>query len=1182
MKQTIILLYLLLCCSFMEKGSVFALAEDKEIQHGDEPAHSGDYIYFTENKNQWEDHILFKADLPGAKLYMEKNQLTYHFMDAGDLEYMHQCKHTPDCNLSGTIIQGHVFKVKFIGANKNTKVSGACTSPAYKNFYLGNKPSKWASKVSMYREVTYPNLYSGIDMRMYETEGTLKYDFIVEPNADVSDIAIEYDGPDELFLHKGELNIKTSVGTIIEKAPFAYQYINGQEKPVSCRFVLEGNKVRFDFPEGYDKSRELIIDPILLFSSYSGSSADNWGYTATYDKQERLYGGGIVFGTGYPTTTGVYDITFNNGETDIGISKFASIGDDLIYSTYLGGSSSDMPHSLIVNDDLELVIFGTTGSDDYPLTSNAYDNSFNGGSLTTVNDIDFAKGSDIIVTKLNADGTSLIGSTYLGGSSQDGLNLSNDTQINYSDHARGEVILDNSGNILITSSTSSDDFPVSNNAYQQNYGGGTTDACVAKFNPDLSDLLWATFLGGSKNDAGYGLKLENGGSVMVVGGTSSSNYPVTNNVLDDSLGGTVDGFVSRINSDGTALEASSYLGTSGYDQAFLLEIDENNDVYVIGQTDGAYTISDPSIYQVSDGHVFLHKMNIDLDLTYYSTRVGNDTYLSPTAFLVDDCQRPYISVWGGELNTAYGNAPSSSTDNLKVSENAYDKNTDGNDFYFLVLRKDAKDMEYATFFGGTSSEHVDGGTSRFDKKGTIYQAICAGCSGSFPTTPGAWAEDNGSFKCNLGVVKFSFDLSQILAEAAAEPSTTGCNPLLIHFKNTSLAANTFEWDFDNGDISNEENPSYVFKKAGTYNVRLIATHDDSDCAKPDTTYLEIIVKDPIDLDATYQADIDCDNLAVTFTPNMIKQDTLEYKWDFGDGNTSTEVSPVHQYTSPGAYNVVLTLSSVIPVECTDSDSYFEQIVIGDEVSAVTNPPNSGCIPLTVSLTNNSINASEYLWDFGDGNTSTDNLPSHTYNDAGTYEISLIASNTATCNKADTTTVVVEAYPYAEAAFIFEPTFAETNTPIILTNNSTLADTYEWDFGNGTTSTEETPALSYDTDGTYQICLTAINTEGCNDELCQEIIISTSLFIGVPNAFSPNNDGLNDVLYIEGRSGISQMEFSIFNRWGEKVFFTTNPDEGWNGDVKTENQEVEVYNYLLIAILKNGDERKLYGNITLLR
>ena len=299
---------------------------------------------------------------------------------------------------------------------------------------------------------------------MFSVEDKLKYELHLQPNARVKDIKIEYDGLESINILDGDLICNTSFSTTIEHKPFSYQIVDGKLIEVKCHYRLKNNTISFVFPNGYDKSKKLIIDPTLEFSTFSGSFANNFGYTATYDDFGFLYSGSTVFGSGYPTTTGAFQISFSSGTVDIGITKYDTTGTQMIYSTYLGGDSDELPHSMVVNSSNELFIFGTTSSLNFPTTNGAYQTIFNGGTYYGVGGlgVTFNNGSDIFVSKLSASGGSLLSSTYIGGSENDGLNIHVPINKNYADEVRGEIDIDKNNNVYIATCTKSADFPVTN------------------------------------------------------------------------------------------------------------------------------------------------------------------------------------------------------------------------------------------------------------------------------------------------------------------------------------------------------------------------------------------------------------------------------------------------------------------------------------------------------------------------------------------------------------------------------------------------------------------------------------------------------------------------------------------------------------------------------------------------
>jgi hypothetical protein len=245
-----------------------------------------------------------------------------------------------------------------------------------------------------------------------------------------------------MYLQEGVLQIKTSVNTISETRPYTYQTSNGQQKEVASAFVLKDNIIQFDFPKGYNKNLPLVIDPYLVFSTYSGSFTDNWGFTATYDADGNLYSGGIDFGNRFPATIGTFQFQFA-GYIDVAILKYSPDGRRLLFATYLGGAGAEVPHSMIVNSSNELIIMGTTSSENFPTSDNAYDRSFNmGDNITPMGGVSYLLGSDLFLSKLNSMGNILEGSTFLGGSRNDGINVATNVTRSYGDEFRGEVNID--------------------------------------------------------------------------------------------------------------------------------------------------------------------------------------------------------------------------------------------------------------------------------------------------------------------------------------------------------------------------------------------------------------------------------------------------------------------------------------------------------------------------------------------------------------------------------------------------------------------------------------------------------------------------------------------------------------------------------------------------------------------
>lgn len=804
---------------------------------------------FTENRGQWPDQVLYRALVPGGAVFVERDALTYSLHRGGPMAH-----HGHDASEPMEPFRAHAYRVHFEGAAPAQGL-GLQVQPYYENFFLGNDPARWGTRCPVFGEVRLSALYPGIGLRIDGANG-LKYDLLVAPGADPDRIDMRFEGQDALEIRDGRLIVRTSAGDVIEEAPVAYQEVPGGRRPVRCHYRLRDGHVTFALPEGYDRTLPLVIDPVLTFSSYSGSAGDNFGFTATYDEAGHLYGGGIVFDVGYPLTTGVIGPGFNGGDIDIGLTKFTPDGSTLLWSTYVGGQGSESPHSLVVNSNEELYLLGSSGSADYPTTPGCFDASFNGGTFISgsmgwvgvISGYNYGHddGTDIVVTHFAADATSLIGSTYVGGTGNDGLNNVLPLCYNYGDAFRGEIALDPQEHPVVATSTESHDIPISPGAPQAAFGGGAQDAYLFRMDPALGTIQ-STFYGGSGNDSGYGVQFDSNGQIFITGGSDSPDLPMAGTPYRSTANGDVDGYIARYAADGGTLLSTTYVGTSVYDQSYFVQLNTADEVFVVGQTHGSYPIT-PGKFGTPNSSQFIHKFSHDLSTSLWSTAIGSGSGsqdISPSAFLVSDCGQIYFSGWGGAVNH-HALATSSSTNGLPVTPDAFQPSSTGSDFYLMVLDQEAAGLNYATFFGGDfTAEHVDGGTSRFDKKGNVYQAVCAGCGGSdnFPTTPGAWSTTNGSGNCNLGVFKFNLTIAQ--AEVQIDGDGTFCNPANVQFTNLSSGGNTYQWSFGDGEHSTAFAPSHTYDEAGTYVVTLVLT-DSTGCTLGDTADIEVIVQDPDD------------------------------------------------------------------------------------------------------------------------------------------------------------------------------------------------------------------------------------------------------------------------------------------------------------------------------------------------
>lgn len=718
-------------------------------------------IGFQKNLGQFDTPIDYRVNYGSHIVYLDKDGFSVLLYDQevwGDLVTQLHNHHTRDGHDSFSIpdkLKMQHIKYELVGADLSN-FGGKDKQESYYNYFIGNDPSRWAGKVPSYDKVLYTNIYPNIDLEYECIDKRFKYNFILNKGADIDDIQLKIVGADSFQVTNDRLTTFTRFGTFSEVMPLSYEENGGERTQISMSYVQRDDYI--GFKTAFFKTKvKTVIDPELIFSTYSGSTADNFGYTATFDLDGGLYAGGsvrnptTVANGRYPATPGAFDEDFNGGDTDpfdenvvpwdIAISKYSPDGSVLEYATYLGGDRNEYPHSLIVTENEELVVFGTSASTNFPVSNNAYSRNINGAV-------------DIIVTKFSADGSSLLGSTYVGGSSNDGLNSQSDMNSYYADEYRGEVNLDANENILIASCSYSGDFPVTAGAYQRVSNGGQ-EGVLFSLNSDLSSLRWSTFFGGRNAESVYGVDLMQNGNLLISGSTTSPDLPShTGAYQEEYQGGSVDGYAAIMSADGSGLIACTYFGTQFYDQVLASESDKNNAVYLAGHSTGAMPIVG-SVYSNTGGKQFISKLTEDLNTLVVSTVYGSgraDTDLTINALLVDNCDRVYVSGWG----TNFDETNRFPLENMPLTPDAYQNTTDGQDFHIMVLEENLSDILYGTYFGGSRTrDHVDGGTSRFDKRGAIYQSVCSSCPSGrngqisdFPTSSGSYSPNNPSPRCS--------------------------------------------------------------------------------------------------------------------------------------------------------------------------------------------------------------------------------------------------------------------------------------------------------------------------------------------------------------------------------------------------------------------------------------------------
>jgi CHU_C Type IX secretion signal domain len=1105
---------------------------------------------FIENKGQWPKEVLFRAQIPNGYLWVTENELKYQFLDSKNASQhgLAQNQNTrKEPILEQTIILKFGKKAIISNANLENKVVQNF------NFFMGNDPSLWQSNVPAFEQIKLIDVYEGVDFRMYAIDQSLKYEYIVKPGADPKQIKFSYQGADQVKLEKGQLHVISKVGLMKEFAPFTFQGVKNARKKIESQFVKNEDEISFSIGN-YDKTKELIIDPELIFSTYTGAVSDNWAHTSTFDSKGNLYAGGTVFGVNYPISFGVFQpkaagVTTDSDtgyRTDIVITKYSADGKTVLYSTFLGGQESEVPHSLIVNSKDQLIIFGTTSSKNFPVSSNAFDVTFNGGlpidGPPVSTNIAYYSGTDIFLSVINENGSKLTSSTFIGGSDNDGIHDYRALSIkNYGDEFRGEVVTDLADNIYITSVSKSANFPLKD-AFQSKKS--VYDAIVCKLNPDLSDLIFSSFIGGTDYDAGYGIRVDSKGAIFVCGTTISKDILPAVAGLNKSLQGESDAFVIKIENKKPV--AATYLGTSKSDIGSLMDLDLTGNVYIFGLSSGSYPVSS-GVYSNAKSGQFIQVLNSNLSSSVFSTVIGSGSSgvdLVPTAFMVNKCNNIYFAGWGGNVNTKNGFNNKSTTKGLPITDNAFRKTTTGSNYYFGILEKNAKSLLFGTFFGSEApgnpvderGDHLDGGTCRFDKNGVIYHTACVckavGGFVQFPIKNAAQTSHNNG-NCNMAA--FKFDLDALLAKFDIIDGTTLnplnlCAPAKLELDNKSLGAEEYEW-FINGDkISTAKNIGYTIEKAGLYDVKL-KIRNKLTCKEVDSTFRKINIK-------AFDFSVSKDTLVC---PNgLVKL--------FATGGESYQWSPTNLFTNSKADKVEFKPSSTtnVTVQIKNEEcSILKTISVKAENNKLDFESSSSktiCKGDSIKLKVSGL-AQSFVWK-GPGiidSTKTEitvkPIKTTTYAVSGLYADGCKPTNAITVSIDESVKLDFE------SEYLFG---CNSPTRIKINNLSSNGDSFKWQaeglFDKQGISPDE---FVLKTGKLIAVTLESKSKSGCTFLLKKNLDLGA--FDGlIPNVITPNNDKKNDTFVI----GYPPSELEIYNSYGKNVLKTLNYLNDWGTKAET--------------------------------
>ncbi|KAA5533563.1 T9SS type B sorting domain-containing protein [Taibaiella lutea] len=1049
---------------------------------------SGSPIQFIPNKDQWNAPFAFKATIrSGYTVFFEKNAMTFLLSDYSQVEDRHHKQpavitpaslwkdETGENETSAHnagMVNNHAYRITFLNA-VTTEITGENASPYYHNYFLGNDRNRWKGHVNVFGGLRYRQIYPGIDLSYQSNkDNNVKYEFIVAPHASPESIQMRYTGADLSIAGNGNLVIKTSLGDVVEHAPYSFQIIGGEKVTVPSHFEIDNGVVSFAFSQGYDQARELVIDPIVEYQTFSGATDEVNAQGSSYGPNGNMYALVTAFNNQWPATLGAFQTAFA-GDMDIAMNVYTPDGSGLMYSSYVGGAGAEEPTSVSVNKLGQAVIVGYTSSSDFPTTA---------GCLQTLQ-----RGNDGVAAVLSNDGAMLLSGSYYGSKSGDDLIQdvvwANDNEF----YIYGKC----GGN---TPPPNKLPFAMPANAFKPN-NTGRYGSFVLKLNREQTQLLAGTYIGHSPSGKYEPLVLrlnEYTGEILIGGwSTNNANYPTTANAFQQP-NTTYEryGTISKFDADLTTLEASSCLHTvvSG------LDVDPDGNIYALGQT-GANDLVTPSpgVYSENDpvwSFTFLAKMNSDLSAALVQTNLPPNLISDRYAFERSNCGHFYMYYTCTDPNV--GTSPPYGvpfTPNTLAG--GATNNTNG--YYLMELNKDfqlvfASWLGFGTLPGGGQTSHWHGGTQDIDPEGRLYVNQCfrAGMG-----TAGAWS-----------------------------PSSQ----------------NGGAWDAASTVVDME-------MLRDTLEISLAALPDSFLC------------------------------IGDAFQFNGTLSDPADFTLSFGDGspNETLNLNPAYTYAAPGVYNVILEAT---PVDGCDFSTVRDSITVSVlEPEVVTVYPqdtvacNAGPVEVTVQ------GGATYAWMPA---ALVDNPTASMVRVTNNGETNLTVNITDSHKCKHTKSVHIGKYSVFAEAGPDQIIILGKKESAMLDGSESIGADIHWDANPTLNSTTSLTPVATPKKTTWYY----INAE---DHTCisRDSAKVTIAHFGAPNAFSPNGDGLNDVFNLNTNDErFFIIAFSIYNRYGEKVFNTIK-NEGWNGTFNGRPCDGGVYYYYATVTIEDV-RYELKGDITLIR
>ena len=1142
---------------------------------------------FVENRGQFTDtggnlvpNVLFKFQTNGVDVYLTKTGISYVYTRVhSDSIKIEDGVFASQMSLASTFTyETYRTDVILVNANPSAEIVKELPQKHYFNYYHAHCP-EGISNVKSFKRITYKNIYPNIDWVLYphtSTKGNfIKYDFVVHPGGKVEDLKILYNGFTQLGIdHSGDLLLQNTLGSLKEKRPYSFQ--GSMENEVQSSFVLEGSEASFKI-EDYDRSRDLTIDPTLNWATYFGGTASEGMWDMNVDMEDNILISGNSGSVNFPVLNG-YQSNLA-GFSDAFVSKFDSSG-QLLWATYYGGTLADVSVDISSDSNLNVVICGITESGDLPVF-NAYQDSLNGST------------NDAFVAKFDKNGT-IQWATYYGGSSGDsGRNVTfdpwgnvifsgttfssdfpllNPFQSSMADFLDAfivkldstgvlfwatyyggtgndlpeDIATDKWGNFIIIGKTSANDFPLLN-PLQSTYSGGW-DGFIVKFDR-LNIRKWATYYGGSSQDFANSVAVDGEGGVALAGFSSSTNLPLFNAQQSTHAGGVFDAFIMKCDSNGV-LQWATYFGGSDQDYCYGLGVDQFYNFYIAGNAGGsAFPLINPwQSFNAGSYDAFIVKFD-SAGTSSWSTYFGGSSNDFGVAVTAD---------YSGNIILA-GVTQSSDLPVL----NAYQPTLSGANEIYLLKFAD-------TCIGETIVQHA---------------RICLGDSiflgGAYQSTAGIYFDSLSNLKnCDSVIVSF-LEVDSISTVSLFAFICQGDSILLEGAYQTSQGVY-----YDT--LTSSNNCDSVILTILSFSPLAGSSTSITICAGDSVLLGGVYQSTPGTYYDTLGAISGCDSILETTLavyPNYSIQDSADIC--LGDSvllGGSYQDLPGLYFDSlssvEGCDSIVATLLSVDSILYSTSSV---SICLGDSMlleGSYQNLPGlyfdslssvEGCDSVVATLLSvDSILYSTSSVSICSGDSIL--LAGAYQKQAGTYVDLLVTPQG--CDSLATTLLSIVPLPIVDAG-PDDTICLGASTKL----NASSASNYSWSPTAGLSSSIiQNPIALPNITTTYTL---AVYSGSCSDQDSVTIEVLDDCSIYIADIFSPNNDGNNDQLLVQGR-GIQSIWFIIYDRWGKKVFETADVKQSWNGTYKGEPLNVGVYVYYIEVSFTNGVQKSEQGDVTLVR